>query len=133
MATNPQEKKELLEKTPLLETPAHGNGKLLRGNPGNIGGYGGVSPSLVRERSRGSFYARINTLEKLADTEKVAARDRIKAIDTLGKYGLLTGKLDVQEVQVRLARTIAKLEEMCSPDLAERLIAALSSIWNPAK
>lgn len=56
-----------------LRTPIHGNGKLqIGGTPGNPGG--GRPPSVIRERCRGSFDARIPLLEQFADgvaTERI--------------------------------------------------------------
>jgi hypothetical protein len=115
-----------------LVRPAHGRGLLRNGSkPGNPAGPG-VPPSVVRERARRSFYDRINTLEQLADGEE-AARDRIRAIDTLGRYGLMTGRLDLEEVRARLHRTVAKIEELCDPDTAARILSAIDPIWNPKK
>ena len=103
-----------------------------------------MAPSYVRERCRRSFVERVNTLEAIADRagyecsecghrEGGAAEDRdvIRAIDTLGKYGLMTGRLDVEEVRVRLARTLQKVEELADPETAERILKALEPIWNP--
>lgn len=55
-------------KTP-MRVPAHGNGKLLVGNPGNAGNRMamGPPPSVIRERCRGSFADRIPVLESIAD------------------------------------------------------------------
>jgi hypothetical protein len=59
-------------KTPMV-VPAHGNGLLQVGNPGNVGG--GRPPSVIRERCRGSFERRIPVLEQIADGE---ASERIE-------------------------------------------------------
>lgn len=155
-----------------MVVPAHGNGKLLVGNPGNTGG-SGRPPSVIRERCRGSFDRRIPVLEAIADGEaserievplalllrhahcpkcegklvadkleeallvsvtgKVSpkARDRSQAVDILGKYGLTAGRVDQEEVRLRLARTVQKIVELTDPDTAETLLAALDKIWDP--
>lgn len=112
-----------------LAPQPHG-GRLKRGNPGNVGSQG-RPPSVVRARCRESFYDRINRLEGIADSSDAEHRDVIRAIDTLGRYGLTTGRLDVEEVRTRLARTIAKIEELADSVTAERLLTALDVIWNP--
>ena len=84
--------------------PEHGGGALYVGGvPGNAGGPG-RPPSAIRLTCRESFAARVKILEDIADGEpivkimgpdgrtelgKISASpsDRIKAIDTLGKYG----------------------------------------------
>lgn len=129
MTDKPQTPNTLPEKSSELVPQRHG-GAISPGNPGNRGG-SGRPPSVVRERARSAFYDRIPALEKLADNDRAEDRDRIRAIDTLGKYGLHTGRLDIEEVRTRLARTIAKVEELCEPTTASRLLAALDLIWNP--
>jgi hypothetical protein len=47
----------------------------------------GRPPSEVRERCKGSFWERIAVLESIADNPKATSADRIRAMDTLGKYG----------------------------------------------
>lgn len=91
-----------------LVEQSHG-GALQVGNAGNAGGPGRPA-SLIRERCRGSFEARIGILEQIADGEPIvktaipsvdgkgkltlleatvsaSPNDRLKAIDLLGKYG----------------------------------------------
>ena len=57
----------------------------------NVGGTNkggtGRPTSEIRERCRGSFNERIPILEEIADSKESNANDRIKAIDTLAKYG----------------------------------------------
>jgi hypothetical protein len=59
------------------------------GVPGHRGG-SGRPPSLIRERCRGAFARRVKVLEEIADDPTVPTRDRIRAIDLLGKHGLGT-------------------------------------------
>lgn len=78
-------------------------GRLRRGNPGNRGGPG-VVPNHIRTHCRGSFAERLPILEAIADgtplkftkevdgeevTGSISAsiKERITAIETLGKYG----------------------------------------------
>jgi hypothetical protein len=68
-----------------------------------------------------------------AGNKQAEDRDVIRAIDTLGRYGLMTGRLDLEEVRARLHRTIAKIEELCDPDTAARILSAIDPIWNPKK
>ena len=117
---------------PSLVPQPHGGALLTGGKPGNKGGTG-RAPSVVRERCRGSFYERVHILEKIADLPGVDPRDRVRALDVLGKYGLMTGRLDVEEVRARLARTVQTITELAEPDVAERLLTALDRIWNPER
>lgn len=94
-------------------------------NPGS-----GRPPSVVRKRCRGSFLERVVILEMIADTDDVLVRDRIRAIDVLGKYGLMTGRADVEEVRTMLSQTIAKIEELCDPRTSELLLKAIEPIWD---
>jgi hypothetical protein len=52
-----------------------------------VNGRIGRPPSEVRERCKGSFWERIAVLESIADNPKATSADRIRAMDTLGKYG----------------------------------------------
>ncbi len=78
-------------------------GKLRKGNPGNKGG-GGIVPAHIRTHCRGSFAERVPVLEAIADgtplpmtivkngesqTIQISAtiKERVSAIETLGKYG----------------------------------------------
>lgn len=62
------------------------NGGTLRRGGNKTPGIGRPS-STVREKCRGSFEKRIRVLEKIADDPKSNDSDRIRAVDTLGKYG----------------------------------------------
>ena len=74
---------------PDLVRQPHGGALLSGGVPGHRGG-AGRPPSVIRERCRGSFAERLTVLEEIADDSEVPIRDRLKAIDLLGKYGLGT-------------------------------------------
>ena len=83
---------------------AHGKVTMIAGNPGlgksqSVLGLaatvscGGRLPDVVRKRCRESFDKRISILERIADdklgkgSERPSVRDRIAAIDQLGKHG----------------------------------------------
>ena len=96
----------------------HG-GALRRGDkPGNKGGR---PPSAVREACRLAFHQRLKVLKDIADGKIDASpADRIKAVDTLGKYGGIqkiehTGaddgpiQVNVVELRERIASRLARL------------------------
>ena len=126
-----------------LQPPANGAGRLQGGNSGNGGA---VPPSVVRARSRSGFYRLLPKLEQIARADGYKCEncgykkgrlardvDVIRAIDTLGRYGLFASRLDLEEVKTRLAKTVAKAEEVLPPDLAEVFLRAIDPIWNPGK
>ena len=85
--------KKLATKLPTLIPQPNGRGALLSGGiPGHKGG-SGRPPDIVRKRCRESFDKLIPILERIATdklpktSEKPRVRDRIMAIDTLGKHG----------------------------------------------
>lgn len=76
------------QKVPVELVPqAHGGALYRGGNPGNVGGTG-RPPSALRALLRKSFEERIIILEQIVDNPDTSANDRIKAIDTLARYGL---------------------------------------------
>jgi len=76
------------QKTP-SRTPKTGRGRLRTGNPGNRGGPG-RPPDAIRRACRKSFDERLKLLRRFADDVKLDPSIRMKAIETLGKYGLGT-------------------------------------------
>jgi hypothetical protein len=70
-------------KTPTM--PGKHGGTLRRGGT-NKGGPG-RPPAAVREACAKSFDARVPVLERIADDTKATSRDRMMAMDLLGKYG----------------------------------------------
>ncbi len=107
----------------------HG-GALKVGNPGNRGGPGRL-PSALRERLRGSLDERVVVLEQIADDESASHRDRIRAIDTLAKYGLgQIREVSVDDVRGKLGATIELLRQDLDPDEADHLITRLRGIWS---
>ena len=90
----------------------------------------GKPPSALRERLRGSLEERIEVLEEIADDPNSADRDRIKAVDILGKYGLGTVReITLEHVRERLRQTLELLKLELDEDEADRLITRLKGIW----
>jgi len=76
--------KQKRAKTPMRPQPGN-RGALKTGNPGNEGGTG--RPDLaVRSRALAFFEKRLPVLDQIAGKAKARPRDRIAAIDKLGKY-----------------------------------------------
>ena len=104
----------------------HGGAIKRGGNRGNKGG--GRPPDKIRESARLSFAERLTVLEAIADDEDARDSDRIKAVDTLGKYGgveKLALTPDEQPEQVmtpeRAAELVAKVQRLKSIEDKERL------------
>jgi hypothetical protein len=71
-------------------------------------------------------------LEQIADGElRARASDRIRAIDLLGRYGMRSTPVDLQEVRARLARTAYMITELADADAVETILTALETIWHP--
>ena len=47
-----------------------------------------VSPNVIRAACRGRFYSSLETLSSIAADPETKDADRIRAIDTLGRFGL---------------------------------------------
>jgi hypothetical protein len=104
-------------------SPLSGAAIPLGAHPGNTGGKKGRSgrlPSKVREACRLAFHQRLKVLKQIADNEHEDAADRIRAVDTLGKYGGIqkiehTGaddgpiQVNVVELRERIAGRLARL------------------------
>jgi hypothetical protein len=104
-------------------SPISGGVIPLGAHPGNTGGKKGRSgrlPSKVREACRLAFHQRLKVLKQIADNEHEDAADRIRAVDTLGKYGGIqkiehTGaddgpiQINVMELRERIAGRLARL------------------------
>lgn len=119
------------EKPPLIPQK-HGGALYAGGVPGNRGG--GRPPSAVRRLARLEFEKRIPTLAKLADDDEERTRDRIRAIDVLGKYGLGQARgLDEEEfeaVVLELAGAVQRrLLAALPPAQADEMLAQLFDDW----
>ena len=107
----------------------HGGALLAGGQLGNRGGPG-KPPSVLRERLRGSLDERVVVLEEIADDETAAHRDRIRAVDTLAKYGLgAIREITIEDVREKLRITLELLRDELDEDEADRLIGRLRGIW----
>lgn len=130
----PQKRKDPAEgeKPPLVKQP-HGGALYAGGVPGNRGG--GRPPSAVRQLARLEFEKRIPTLAKLADDKAQKTRDRIRAVDVLGKYGLGQARgLDeeeFEEVVLRMAEAVqlrTRASSLPSSE-ADAFLEAVLSDW----
>ncbi|MSR07744.1 MAG: hypothetical protein EXR93_11865 [Gemmatimonadetes bacterium] len=110
--------------------PSDRGGMLYTGGvPGNAGGTGRPA-SALREQLRGSFEQRIPVLEAIADDQEQSAGDRIRALDTLAKYGLgpLQG-VSADQVRERLRATLQIIYEELDEPQAQRVINRLRGAW----
>lgn len=127
------------------KVPQHGGGKLLAGGQfGNSGG--GRPPSALREALRRSFEDRVVILENIADGNETRTMlvgggkaieigpshgDRIRALDTMAKYGLgTTGELTVEDVRHRLVATVNLVRRTLSASEADCLLPQMKAIWS---
>jgi hypothetical protein len=127
------------------KVPQHGVGRLLDGGQfGNQGG--GRPPSALRETLRRSFEDRVEILEKIADGKETRTvfvdrgrpveigpshGDRIRALDTMAKYGLgATRELAVEAIRDRLVATVSLIRQMLSVSEADRLLSEMKGIWS---
>lgn len=100
---------ELPAHLPALRPQPHGGALFHGGVPGHRGGTG-RPPSAIRERCRGGFDRRIKVLEEIADDPSLPTRDRIRAIDVLGKYGLGAHQEKLQEEDKQVVVFITREE-----------------------
>jgi hypothetical protein len=57
-------------------------------------------------------------------------KDRVQAVDVMGKYGLGTMKeVSTETVRTKVGETIDLIRQHCSPELAARIILAMRSVW----
>ena len=110
---------------------AHGGSLRSGGVPGQKGG-SGAPPSELRKRLQGSLADRITILEEIADDPDVRPRDRIRAVDTLARFGLgvAVGELTTEDVRERLTKTLDVIQHELTPDDAERLIRRIEPLWS---
>jgi hypothetical protein len=73
---------------------------------------------------------RVPVLEAIADDAKVAPGDRIRAVDTLAKYGLgQMVQVGIDDVRGRLRATVGLLRETLPEDEFTTLVHKLKEIW----
>ena len=124
------ENTEIAAELPALVQQAHGGAVYSGGVPGHRGGPG-RPPSALRERLRGSFEDRVTVLEEIADDEAADPRDRIRAVDTLAKYGIGTlREVSVERVRDRLRDMLQVLREELPPEQAAHIINRLREVWS---
>lgn len=129
-------------------------GALVRQPHGGALRYGGTNrggtgrpPSAIREQLRGDFDRRRRILREIADgkamvrvrdaegkeTESLvsaAPRDRLRAIDIMGKYGIGTVReLTVDHVSSRLEETYRVLIQELDPETFKRIDERLAEVW----
>ena len=106
---------------------AHGGALNAGGTPGN---QGGRPSSALRAVLRRSFHERIPILEEIADNPDSHPIDRIRAIETLGKFGLgQLRELSVETVREKVQRTLEVISESMPAEDAARIILRLRSVW----
>jgi hypothetical protein len=127
--TGSARKLELPVKLPELRPQSHGGALLTRGIVGHRGGSGRPT-SAIRQRLLNAFEDRVEVLESIADDRRVSTRDRIRAIDLLGKYGLGTiREMSVDDVKERLHKTLTVIRKNVSEAQARAIIEALKEVW----
>ena len=117
---------------PELVPQPHGGAIYRGGVPGNRGG--GSRPSAVRRLARKAFARRIPILEAIADSPEERARDRILAVDVLGRYGLGQAKgideEEFEELVLELASAVQqRLQAALPPERAEEVLRQLLGDW----
>lgn len=125
------ENTEIAAELPALVPQAHGGAVYSGGVPRHRGGPG-RPPSALRERLRGSFEDRVTVLEEIADDEAADPQDRIRAVDTLAKYGIGTlREISVERVRDRLRDMLQVLREELPSEQAAHIINRLRAVWSP--
>lgn len=140
MVTKKQTKQKQTKRTrteaagpkPELIPQEHGGALYAGGVPGNRGG--GRPPSAVRRLARAEFEKRIPILAEIADSRAERTRDRIRAIDVLGRYGLGQARgLDEEEfeaVVIELASAVQRRLISALPQTkADEVLAQLFEDW----
>lgn len=109
--------------------PGLNGGSLLAG--GKIGNKGGRGiQSKVRKACTLAFARRIVVLAQIADDPTTDATDRIRALDTLGRYGIGTIKeVSTEAVREKLRATLEVLRARLPADQAEAIVSELRSVW----
>lgn len=97
------------------------------GKPGNRGGKG-TTPSAVRKACRKSFAARMPLLRALADDPNLDVKDRLRAIEMFGRFGL-SGAVTWDDIRGRLKLQLEVLRRVVPEAELEGLLAELSQIW----
>lgn len=104
---------------------AHGGA--LRHGGTNKGG-SGRPPSAIRAVAREKFDKLIPTLSRIASTKNTKDRDRIHAIDILGKYGM-DQAVSLADVRACLKEQNEIIREFLAPEPAEELTSRIKPVW----
>lgn len=102
------------------------NGQLVGGNPGNRGG--GRTPSAIRADARGRFDELLPVLTKIAKRKNTANRDRIRAADVLGKYGM-DKSVSYADIRECLREQQKEIFALLPEEQAQQLLDRLRPIW----
>lgn len=113
------------ETAALIPQP-HGGALRSGGKPGNKGG--SKPPSIVRKACRKGFYARIPLLKRIADNEAVDIKERLRAVEMLGRFGL-SGAITWDDIRSRLKAQVEILRAALPAEQVEPILAELSRIW----
>lgn len=103
------------------------NGQLVGGNPGNRGGTG-RPPSVVRAAARARFDELLPMLSEIAKKKGTLARDRIRAADVLGKYGM-DQSVSIADIRECLREQREEIFEFLPEEQAQQLLERLRPIW----
>ena len=86
--------------------------------------------AVIRRCLRGSFAERVTVLEEIADDPNLDPQDRIRAVDTLAKYGLGTIKeISAEQVRERLRETLQVIRDALPDEEAVTIINRLRGVW----
>lgn len=84
----------------------------------------------ARRKARAAAEDRIATIAEFIDDPDNKVSDRIRAWEGLAKVGIGAAKdVSVENVQARLAQTLAILREELDHDTLERVVARLQPLW----
>lgn len=122
-------------KTGLVPQPQ--GGAIYQGPAANPVAGPGRPPSEVKAASREAFHVRIPILENIADakgpkggTRKVKDADRIRAVEVLGRMGLM-GNISIEDVKAALKETTATIRgcEFLAPEQQDELLQRIAPHW----
>jgi hypothetical protein len=115
-------------KTGLVPQPR--GGAIYQGPAANPVAGPGRPPSQVKAAARESFAVRIPVLEKIADSAKAKHTDRIRAVEVLGRMGLM-GNISTEDVKQALKETSATIRgcEFLLPEQQDELLQRIAPHW----
>ncbi len=86
---------------------------------GETAGPGEATPNLIRAACRARFYAGLDTLATIAGDVEEKAADRVRALDTLGRFGL--GAADQAQVHIHAGDGATVIGVVRLPTLGETI------------